>query len=209
MISDVELGTKKVQKKQKASSSPVVLLTLLTLVLGLCAGMALLGKYYHDEKEELERLKTAVGETSDAPPPDTTPYLEIAGEYNDNYDSDLTFTADAVTTVYAPSSFDPNPQPHHINITFFHNELKFLVGKNSGPGTWYPDKWSRIDWMVIDDGEHKGKFAICSTLYNAETEEKAMRFTTQGGDVPTSILNASAFLTNGCNGFPFSILTHA
>ena len=116
--------------------------------------------------------------------------LAITGTYTSGQ-STIMFMSDAYM-----SSWNGGPWSI-INITSYDNAAGFLVGQNSGPGSFNPGLWSRIDWLF----DSSGVLHYCTTHYNAATEAAAM----QPGGVTH---NHSLFTTSGCNGFPFSALTH-
>ena len=179
-------------KKQDAGYSGAVVSSLALLVLALTVAVVALGMMYASASDNEEVQTPAVP-------------LAIIGKYIDPYNSTVVITQKAVTTTYS----SPGSQPHHINITFFNNDMQFLVGQNSGPGTWHPEKWSRIDWTRISHGVNLGKIAYCTSVYNAPSEQMAMLVSTQGGMAPNSVMDHSILNTTGCGGFPFSILTAA
>ena len=86
-------------------------------------------------------------------------------------------------------------QPSFVKITYYDNQEGFFVGENSGPGSYNPGKWSRVDW-VRDPSD---KVHICYAHYDATDEAAAM--------LPNPSHDHALYLTTGCAGSPFSALT--
>jgi len=151
--------------------------------------------------------KSSDPESAPKPEPEPTESIAIAGTWGDGFGSLIVIDDNAYTSRYPADG-----EPAFINFTFYNNVLGFAVGQNSGPGSYNPGKWSRIDFHEITDANkwgpaNVGKFAYCSTLYNAETETAAMLLNTQpGGGVSPAIYDFALANTTGCGGFPFSIL---
>ena len=130
---------------------------------------------------------------NDEPDTDTntaTP-LAIVGKYKDEWGSKVIITNTALTTMYAPDY-----KPHHVNITHVDNDLQFFVGINTGEASFYPNAYSRVDWV----GGKTGPIAYCFSNFNAATEHEAIR------DVPIEVYDESKWNTTGCAGFPFTKL---
>jgi len=180
----------------KRSYNAAIVTTLL-LVSGLVAMCILLA------------LKIPLSNTSTSADSTNTTEIEISGSYIDAYGSYVNVTSDAFTTVYPG---DDSAGPSVIDVTFFSNTMGFLVGKNSGAGSWYPGTWSRIDWHTATAAQwgaaEAGKVAYCTSLYNAASEFAAMRLQTQlGGAVDPDVYDISLANSTGCGGYPFTILT--
>jgi|AntAceMinimDraft_5_1070358.scaffolds.fasta_scaffold102174_1 hypothetical protein len=186
----------------KRSYNAAIVITLL-LVSGLIAMCVLLALKISSSSTS---TSAAVADSTNTT---TTVVIEIAGAYTDAYGTDVTVTSEAFTTVYPG---DDSAGPAVIDVTFFSNTMGFLVGKNSGAGSYYPDFWSRIDWHTATAAQwgaaEAGKVAYCTSLYNAESEFAAMRLQTQlGGAVDPDVYDISLANSTGCGGYPFTILS--
>lgn len=133
--------------------------------------------------------------------------IDIAGAYTSNWGGSHEITS-ASWTESATSIID---------ITYFSNDLRFLVGKNRDSNTWNPGLWSRIDWHTAERAEWSsaysdasaamwgavGNVAYCTSLYAAASEDAAMYLTETHNYYDTTRANST-----GCGGqFAFSFLT--
>jgi len=113
-------------------------------------------------------------------------YVDIGGIWYDTYGSDIRVTSTAYMSTY------PGSGPSIINITYYNNTAGFLVGQNSGSGSYNPGQWSRLDWVEPIPGE----LHVCTTHYDANDEASAM--------LPNPSHDHAAYATTGCGGFAFS-----
>ena len=106
----------------------MAVLGLVVIVLALVAALVAITV---TEDNEVAIAVTNDNEESEESPcleaiPKTEPQLELIGSYTDNYGSTITVTEDQFITEY------PGYPYYYINITYFSNELGFLVGQNGG-----------------------------------------------------------------------------
>jgi len=115
--------------------------------------------------------------------------LAISGSYVDTWNTAIELSSTVYISTYV------GEKPSFVKITYYDNEAGFFVGENSGPGSYYAGKWSRIDWVRdTSDQVH-----ICATHYNAQNESAAM--------LPSPSHDHALYSTTGCGGYAFSALS--
>ncbi len=72
---------------------------------------------------------------------------------------------------------------------------RFLVAQNDGANPTAPNRWTRIDWVMLE-GMPPWEWAFCFSAYDAPTAEAAESTAVARPDTPRT----------GCNGFPYSRL---
>ena len=115
--------------------------------------------------------------------------LQIVGSWQDPFGTSITISTAAYVSIYQGGA------PSVVKITHYDNAQAFLVGHNSGAGSYYPGKWSRLDWLY----DSAGALHLCTSHYTAENETMAMQ--------PNPSNNHSLYASTGCGGFAFSALT--
>jgi hypothetical protein len=142
--------------------------------------------------------------------------LAIAGKWADGWGSTISLSSTVFVSIWNGTD------PSIVKITHYDNAKGYLVGQNSGPGSWYPGAWSRLDWVI----DVHDQIFFCTTHYNAESEEAAMcvkalalnhsRAKQRSHRLPHARAHRrmadpshdhAAYLTTGCNGFAFSMLS--
>lgn len=111
-------------------------------------------------------------------------YLEIAGEYSDNYGGEQ---------IIGSSIWNQGAMMGKFNISSWDNNSNFLVAQNDSSNGFNPDKYSRFDWTF--DGTD---IYFCQTVYDKETAQDAIDAT------PAN----STDLDAGCSGFSWNKLIH-
>lgn len=95
---------------------------------------------------------------------------------------------------YDISSSDWIQLPHgHFRIAMWDAEAMYLIAQNDSSNAYAPEKWTRIDWMILEDMAPYD-WAFCLSAYEADTREEAEA--TQIADRTTP--------KTGCNGYPFT-----
>ena len=113
--------------------------------------------------------------------------VAITGSWHDAWGTSVTIGAAAYISIYAGG------EPSIVGVTQYSNAEGWLVGQNSGAGSYNPGMWSRVDWVV----DAAGGLHVCTSHYDAANESVAL----------TPNANHSAYATSGCGGFGFSALT--
>ncbi|MBP5406182.1 hypothetical protein J6Z19_03425 [bacterium] len=111
---------------------------------------------------------------------------ELIGKYADNWGGSHIISN---TAWFQPSSYGDTL----FRITQFDNENDFIIAQNDAEKSWFPEKWSRFDYVI--DG---GKIYLCQIAFDKETEDDALAAT----DADRTDLT-----DKGCNGSPWSELT--
>jgi hypothetical protein len=73
---------------------------------------------------------------------------------------------------------------------------RYLIAENAATNASAPGKWTRIDWVPLDESMAPWTWAFCFSAFDAPTREKAA----------AASANQAAPRT-GCNGHPFSRMT--
>lgn len=72
-------------------------------------------------------------------------------------------------------------------------DQQFLIAQNDSANSYDPGKWTRIDWIQLENMS-PFEWAFCLSVFNAETALDAENFATVNPETPRT----------GCNDFPFS-----
>ncbi|MEQ1568176.1 MAG: hypothetical protein ABMA64_21225 [Myxococcota bacterium] len=112
--------------------------------------------------------------------------LSIVGSYVDVFGSTHEITEQSWTVQYA--GYDPNV----FTIAAWDDE--WLVAQNAADNAYFPDLWSRFDWVTGPDGH----LYYCQTAYAAADRAEA-EAAPRGDDVDPG--------ADGCGGFPWTDLT--
>ncbi len=107
----------------------------------------------------------------------------VLGEFRDDYDGGFTIS-DSVWLQQPRNRF---------RVVAWHEAQQYLIAHNSSDSPTAPNRWTRIDWMVLD-GMPPYTWAFCLTAYQAPTRKDAEA--TPAADRATP--------KTGCNGYPFS-----
>jgi hypothetical protein len=83
------------------------------------------------------------------------------------------------------------------HIVLSNDSAQYLIARNDSRNTSDPEKWTRIDWMVLPMPPYE--WAFCLIEYKAESRALAEANTGADREHPRS----------GCNGFPFSRMRRA
>jgi len=122
-------------------------------------------------------------------PADTTPTtIEIAGEWNDNFGTLETITADAWTA--KGTGFESK-----TTIVEHDNAANWAITKSSADDAYSANKFAKRIWIEPKDGV----FHYCSVVIKQDTAELAKATTLTAND--------SDLDGKGCGGFPWSKLT--
>ncbi len=70
---------------------------------------------------------------------------------------------------------------------------QFLIAQNDSANSYDPGKWTRIDWIELENMS-PFDWAFCLSVFNAETAMEAENSATVNPEIPRT----------GCNDFPFS-----
>jgi len=100
--------------------------------------------------------------------------LELAGAHKDNWDNghQVTNTLWTIVGMGTPSVF---------HITQYSNDTQYVIAQNHATYNFFPDKWSRFDWV-----EKEGTLYYCQTAYNADSEQLALDATADASDPATT-----------------------
>lgn len=116
-------------------------------------------------------------------PADAGPPAWLLGEFEDDYGSRYTITADAWT--------------HHGAGTYQARKWvprgEYLVAQNDSANRYAPGRWTRIDWIRLE-GMPPYSWAFCLSAYEAATAADAEAVTVANRETPRT----------GCSGHPFS-----
>lgn len=84
------------------------------------------------------------------------------------------------------------------HVVAWHPEAQYLIARNDAGNRADPERWTRIDWLVLP-GMPPWDWAFCLSAYDAPTQAEAERRDIARRDTPKT----------GCNGYPFSRMRRA
>lgn len=108
--------------------------------------------------------------------------LAISGNYTDSYGGSHSISE---------AAWDMGPNAL-FNITFFDNRGQFIVAQNDSNNTYFPDLWSRFDWLY----DNNQNLYYCQSAYDAASED----------DARTNVTANRGDLATGCGGFSWTQL---
>ncbi len=112
----------------------------------------------------------------------TAPAL-VTGDFTDDYRG--SFSISDTLWFQRPAN--------RFRVVEWHVRERFLIAQNAADDPTAPNRWTRIDWLSLDDaGPYTWGF--CLTAYRALSREAARDTPPPKRDTPKS----------GCNGFPFT-----
>ena len=82
---------------------------------------------------------------------------------------------------------------NHYRIVRWDIANQFLIAQNDSANVSDPNRWTRIDWLKLNDMT-PFEWAFCFTAYKATTRQEAESTAAAKRETPRT----------GCNGFPFS-----